>query len=131
MAKQYQHPKAPDQTGDDVVPGASTPPDEAVVDTTVNEPPLINDVPTTNADVTTIMDGQVVAVPDIKYDKPVRPTKITSHEEAVEYVLNFFNVPAGVRTIWVCEDTNIFYRGNPAEVHAREQNIKLFAIQWD
>jgi hypothetical protein len=111
MAKQYQQPKAPDQTGDDVATGESTPPDEAVVDTTKS--------------------AILADVPKKVNEKPVRPTKITSHEEAVEYVLNFFDVPAGVKTIWVCEDTNIFYRGNPAEVHAKEQNIKLFSIQWD
>lgn len=62
---------------------------------------------------------------------PARPKKITSEEQAIDYVRNFFKVPDGIKTVWVCEDTNIFYRGNPAEVHAKEQNLKLFAIRWD
>lgn len=65
------------------------------------------------------------------FKNPIRPKKIISEEQAVDYVRSFFNVPDGIKTVWVCEDTNIFYRGNPAEVHAKEQNLKLFAIRWD
>lgn len=82
-------------------------------------------------------EEQTPPTPEVKDPEPekvktsVRPKKITSEEQAVDYVRSFFKVPDGIKTVWVCEDTNIFYRGNPAEVHAKEQNLKLFAIRWD
>lgn len=63
--------------------------------------------------------------------KKERPTRIDNEKEAVAFVRNYFKVPQDVRTIWVAEDTNIFYRPGPAQLWANEQGIKLFAIQWD
>ncbi len=55
---------------------------------------------------------------------------IASKEEAIEEVRKY-NVPEHIKTVFVTADRNVFYRNNPAKVHASQKNIKLFAIKWD
>lgn len=132
MAKNYSDKSAPSEAAPSKPEELETPaPAEStaiVVDGTSEEPAAVD----------VVKDKEQAPVPP--EDKPpepekaktlVRPKKITSEEQAVDYVRGFFKVPEGIKTVWVCEDTNIFYRGNPAEVHAKEQNLKLFAIRWD
>lgn len=56
---------------------------------------------------------------------------IESEEDAIEYVRKNFNVPEHVKTVFVAQDRNVFYRSNTASVHAKQNNLKLFAIKWD
>jgi hypothetical protein len=60
-------------------------------------------------------------------------TSIETKEQAREFVMNNYTVPAESKVVIVTQDKNVFWQANASDAtnHAKNQKLKIFRLSWD
>lgn len=62
---------------------------------------------------------------------PSDPSKISNEQEAIDLVRMKYKIPDHIKTVYVTEDKQVFYRNNTSQLHADQNKLKRFIIRWD
>jgi hypothetical protein len=80
-------------------------------------------------------DNQAQPDEELKDSPKAEPKKdseaIADEGEAIEYVRLNYKVPENIKTVYVTEDKQVFFRANPAKHYHNVNGVKLFTITWD